>query len=84
LGGHMSILQLDSKGRLTLPKEARDSLRISKKVLAINAGDHLKLIPLPPDPLQILHGAFNTKKPFKELRKQAELAGRDEVKRRKR
>jgi len=77
--GILSILQLDSKGRLTLPKEARDSLHISKKVLAINAGDHLKLIPLPRDPLQVLHGAFNTKKPFKELRRQAELAGRSEA-----
>jgi bifunctional DNA-binding transcriptional regulator/antitoxin component of YhaV-PrlF toxin-antitoxin module len=79
----MSILQLDRKGRLTLPKEARDSLQISKKVLVINAGDHLKLIPLPSDPLQILHGAFNTKKPFRELRKQAEQAGRKEVKKAK-
>ena len=76
----MSILELDSKGRLTIPKKVRESLDIGKKVLVINAGDHLKIIPLPSDPLRILHGAFNTKKSFKELRRQAELAARKEAK----
>jgi len=76
----MSILELDNKGRLTLPKQIRDSLRITKKVLVINAGDHLKLISLPSDPFQTLHGAFNIKKPFKELRKQAEQVGEYEAK----
>jgi len=77
----MSILELDSKGRLTLPKEVRESLEIGKKVLVLNAGDHLKIIPLPPDPFHILHGAFNVKKPFKELRKQAEIIAENEAKR---
>jgi len=76
----LSILELDSKGRLTLPKEVRDSLEIARKVLIINAGDHLKLIPLPSDPFQTLHGAFNVRKPFKELRKRAERLGENEVK----
>jgi len=75
----MSILELDSKGRLTLPKEVRQSLNIGRKVLIINAGDHLKIIPLPSDPFQTLHGAFNVKKTFKELRKQAELAAENEA-----
>jgi len=75
----MSILELDRKGRLTLPKKTRESLDIGKKVLVINAGDHLKIIPLPSDPLRILHGAFNTKKTFKELRKQAELTAQKEA-----
>jgi len=75
----MSILELDSKGRLTLPKKVRDSLDIGKKILIINAGDHLKIIPLPSNPLQVLHGAFNVKKPFKELRKQAELTVQKEA-----
>ena len=75
----MSILELDQKGRLTLPKKTRESLNIGKKVLVINAGDHLKIIPLPSDPLRTLHGAFNTKKTFKELRKQAELTAQKEA-----
>jgi bifunctional DNA-binding transcriptional regulator/antitoxin component of YhaV-PrlF toxin-antitoxin module len=75
----MSILELDSKGRLTLPKKIRESLNMGKKVLVINAGDHLKMIPLPSDPLRILHGAFNIKKTFKELRKQAELSAQKEA-----
>jgi len=76
----MSILELDRKGRLTLPKKIRESFDIGKKVLIINAGDHLKIIPLPSDPLRILHGAFNTKKTFKELRKRAELTAQEEAK----
>ena len=76
----MSILELDRKGRLTLPKNIRESLDIGRKVLLINAGDHLKIIPLPSDPLQVLHGAFNTEKSFKELRRQAELTAQREVK----
>ncbi|MFQ6076472.1 MAG: hypothetical protein ACE5Z5_10125 [Candidatus Bathyarchaeia archaeon] len=77
----MSILELDSKGRLTLPKRVRESLAIGKKVLILNAGNHLKIIPLPPNPLQVLHGALNTRRPFRELRKQAELAAEKEAKR---
>jgi len=72
---------LDSKGRLTLPKEIRESLDIGKKILVINAGDHLKIIPLPSNPIQVLHGAFNVKKSLKELRKQAELIAENEAKR---
>ena len=79
----MSILELDSKGRLTLPKEIRESLDIGKRILIINAGDHLKIIPLPSNPFQILHGAFNVKKPFKELRKQAELIAENKAKKEK-
>lgn len=79
----MSILELDNKGRVTLPKQIRESLDIGKKILIINAGDHLKIIPLPSNPLQILHGAFNVKKPFKELRKQAELTAENETKKEK-
>jgi bifunctional DNA-binding transcriptional regulator/antitoxin component of YhaV-PrlF toxin-antitoxin module len=77
--GKLSILELDRKGRLMIPKRIREFLDIEKKVLIINAGDHLKIIPLPSDPLKTLHGAFNTKKPFKELRKQAELTARKEI-----
>jgi len=76
----LSILELDSKGRLTLPKKIRESLNMGKKILVINAGDHLKIIPLPSNPFQILHGAFNVKKSFKELRKQAELTAEEEAK----
>jgi bifunctional DNA-binding transcriptional regulator/antitoxin component of YhaV-PrlF toxin-antitoxin module len=74
---------LDSKGRLTLPKEIRRSLDIEKKILIINAGDHIKIIPLPSNPLKVLHGTFNIKKSFKELRKQAELIAEKEAEKEK-
>jgi len=78
--GRLSIQELDSKGRLSMPKEIRDSMKMGKKVLVLNAGDHIKIIPLPGDPLQTLHGTFNVKKPFRELRKQAEDVAESEVK----
>jgi len=74
----MIILEVDRKGRLMLPKKLRESLDVGEKVLVINAGDHLKVIPLPSDPLRVLHGAFNTRKSFGELRKQAELMAQTE------
>lgn len=75
----MTILEVNSKGRLTIPKELRESLKIGRKALIINMGDHLKIIPLPSDPFSVLHGAFNTEKSFKKLRKQAELIGQKEA-----
>lgn len=63
-----------------MPKGIRESLDIGKKILVINAGDHIKIIPLPSNPIQTLHGAFNVKKPFKELRQQAALAAENEAK----
>jgi AbrB family looped-hinge helix DNA binding protein len=75
----MSILKLDKRGRLTLPKKLRESLGIEGKVLLINAGDHLKLIPLPSDPFKTLEGTLTIRKPFKELRKQAELRAEKEA-----
>jgi len=68
----MRIIELDDRGRLTIPKEVRRTLNMGRKVLVVNAGDHLKVIPLPADPFKTLHGAFNTEKPFSELRRQAE------------
>jgi bifunctional DNA-binding transcriptional regulator/antitoxin component of YhaV-PrlF toxin-antitoxin module len=69
----MSVLEVDSKGRVTVPKTYRRELRLEGKVLAINAGDHLKLIPIPKDPVASLRGAFSIKKSFRELRRQAEV-----------
>jgi len=77
--GNLSLLELDKKGRLTVPKEYRRDLGIEGKVLVVNAGDHLKLIPIPKDPIGALRGAFTTKKPFKELRKRAEAEAEKEV-----
>lgn len=77
----MSIIELDERGRMTLPKDVRKSMGIGNKVLMINAGDHLKIIPLPSDPLKVLHGAFTTKKSFRELRKPAEETAEKEAER---
>ncbi|MBN2334325.1 AbrB/MazE/SpoVT family DNA-binding domain-containing protein [Candidatus Bathyarchaeota archaeon] len=66
------MVELDDRGRLTLPSEVRKNLKITQKVLLLNAGDHVKLIPLPADPFNTLHGALSIEKPFNELREEAE------------
>jgi bifunctional DNA-binding transcriptional regulator/antitoxin component of YhaV-PrlF toxin-antitoxin module len=68
----LSLSELDEKGRLTVPKDFRRSLGIERKVLLIDAGDHLKIIPVAKDPIAALRGAFKTKKSFRQLRRQAE------------
>lgn len=73
------MLELDSKGRLTVPKSYRRELQLERKVLVVNAGDHLKLIPIPKDPVETLRGAFSVKKNFRELRKQAEEEAQKEL-----
>lgn len=75
----MSLLELDKKGRVTVPKGYRRELGLQGKILVINAGDHLKLIPVPKDPIGALRGAFTIKKSFKELRKQAEAEAENAV-----
>ena len=75
----MRIVEVDSKGRIVIPKKFREELGIERKVLVINAGSHLKIIPLPSDPFKVLDGAFTTKKTFKELRRQAEKLAMEEA-----
>ncbi len=77
----MSLVELDKKGRVTVPKEYRRELGLQDKVLVINAGDHLKLIPIPKDPIKALRGAFTVRKSFRELRKQAEAEAEKDVQR---
>ncbi|MEM0009992.1 MULTISPECIES: division/cell wall cluster transcriptional repressor MraZ [Thermofilum] len=69
----MSIVKVDRRGRITLPKKLRESLGIGEKVLIMNMGDHLQIIPLPSDPFEALEDTLSINKTFKELRKQAEL-----------
>jgi bifunctional DNA-binding transcriptional regulator/antitoxin component of YhaV-PrlF toxin-antitoxin module len=68
----MSIVDLDERGRLTIPSEIRRNTKITKKALIINAGDHIKIIPLPEDPFKELEGAISIKTPFNDLRREAE------------
>lgn len=75
----MSIVDLDERGRLTIPSEIRRNTRITKKALLVNAGDHIKIIPLPEDPFNELEGAISTKTPFKELRREAEKQAQEEA-----
>lgn len=77
--GELSLLELDRNGRITVPKEYRRKLGLQHKVLVINAGDHLELIPIPKDPIGALRGSFRISKPFKDLRNQAETEAENAV-----
>jgi AbrB family looped-hinge helix DNA binding protein len=75
----MGVVELDERGRLTLPSEVRKTLQIGDRVLLINAGDHVKLIPLPTDPFQTLNGALDIDKPYTQLREEAEKTAQIEA-----
>ncbi len=68
------VLDLDDRGRITIPKEWRKNLFL-KRVVAIQSKNGIYLIPVSDDPLKVLKGAFTTTKITKELKKEAlELA----------
>ena len=64
------ILDLDERGRITIPKEWREKLSLSR-VVAIHTKNSISLIPVSKDPLKVLKGAFTTKKTNEELKKEA-------------
>ncbi|MCD6244518.1 MAG: division/cell wall cluster transcriptional repressor MraZ [Candidatus Korarchaeota archaeon] len=74
----MSIVELDDKGRITIPKRMRRILG-GRKVLLIDLGDRIEIIPVPEDPFETLKGSFNIEKPFKELRREAEILAEGEA-----
>ncbi len=73
------VVQVDSRGRILIPKRIRERLKIGKRVLLIPIRERLEVIPLPEDPLEILDGAFTTDVPFSELRKEAERQAEEET-----
>jgi len=77
--GKVGVVGLDEKGRMTVPKGCRRKLGITRKVLVINAGDHLEVMPLPAQPVQELRGVLRVNKPFKTLRRQAEALAEKEI-----
>ena len=69
---------MDERGRITIPSEIRRSTNITGKALIINAGDHIKLIPIPEDPFRVLEGAVSVKEEFNEIRRLAEKEAQEE------
>lgn len=65
------ILQVDERGRLTIPRKIREKIGIERHLLLEVAEDHLKLKPLK-DPLTELEGSLTSRLPFEELRKISE------------
>ena len=63
------ILELDERGRITIPKEWRENLQL-KRTVAIRSKQGILLIPLSNDPLKTLKGSFQTVKTVKELKNQ--------------
>lgn len=78
----MSVVNVDERGRLTLPKET--GVRKTRAVV-IPAGSFIVIVPLPPKPSEYAKNWLKTEKERKELKKDAERLGReDAVKRAKR
>ena len=70
----LSILKVDSRGRLTLPKEFR-----AEKVVAIPAGSFLILIPVPAKPREAAKSWLKSEKSVRKLRELAEREARREA-----
>lgn len=80
--GKMNRVDLDERGRLTLPSGLRKKMNNVKQVVLIESGDHIKIIPIPEDPFSILEGALSLHKQTKELREEVEKQALREVKKR--
>ncbi|MHA2246891.1 MAG: AbrB/MazE/SpoVT family DNA-binding domain-containing protein [Candidatus Hodarchaeales archaeon] len=64
------VLDLDDRGRITIPKEWREKISLNR-VVAIRTKNRIYLIPVSSDPLKVLKGAFTTIKTTEELKKEA-------------
>lgn len=74
----MSEATLDSRGRLTLPKEVRE--RYGEHYNIVQLHDGIKLIPIEDDPLDALRTEFaDVEKTAEELRRGARNAALDEA-----
>ena len=82
LGYTMSVVEIDERGRMTIPKK----IGIKKtRAIVIPAGSFFITIPLPENPQKEAGGRLNTTKERKELKVEAEkLAREDAVNRAKR
>ncbi len=78
----MSVVGVDERGRITLPKRLREGV---KKVVIIPVGSHMVLIPLRGEPEKFSEGWLDTDKERHDLKAEAEkLAREDAVNRAKR
>ena len=75
---NMSEATLDSRGRLTLPKEIRE--RYGEHYHIIQLSEGIKLVPVEDDPLDALRAEFaDVEKSAEELRQEARSAALDEA-----
>lgn len=65
------VLQVDERGRVTIPKDARKKVGIERALVLEVAEDHLELRPLA-DAFADLKGSLRSSLPFRELRKEGE------------
>ena len=72
----ISVVNIDERGRLTLPKEM--GLRKARAVV-ISAGSFAVVIPLPPRPVEVGGSWLSTKRRRGELKSLAETLGRKDA-----
>lgn len=73
----MSIVKVDRRGRITLPKKAKKNFRHWRKSPYSEYGRPSSNNSIPSDPFEALEGTLSINKSFKELRKQAELVAEE-------
>ncbi|MHA1973457.1 MAG: AbrB/MazE/SpoVT family DNA-binding domain-containing protein [Candidatus Hodarchaeales archaeon] len=66
------VLELDERGRITIPKKWREGLNL-KRTIAIRSKQGILLVPISENPLNRLNGAFTTNKTVKELKQKANI-----------
>ncbi len=76
----MSIVSVDDRGRMTIPKEM--GLRDTRAVI-IHAGSFIVAIPLPKEPLKVAGGWLGTDKTTRELRAGADKTAQKEASKRR-
>ena len=77
----MSIVKVDKRGRLTLPKET--NVR-STRAVVIPAGSFIVIVPIPPKPSKYAEGWLKTTKKRYELKKLAEKIAKEDATKRAR
>ena len=76
----MSIVSVDDRGRMTIPKEM--GLRGTRAVI-IHAGSFIVAIPLPTDPHKVAEGWLDTDKTTSELKAGTDKTAQEEASKRR-
>lgn len=67
-------VRVTRQGQTTIPKDLREKYRIKEgdKIIYVDVGDHMAVLPLPKEPLKVLEGLrLDVKESVYKMRKEA-------------